>query len=53
MSSLSKTIAIAAFGATLLGAAPIVVSAQNASGGMVTDTPVSYTHLTLPTKRIV
>ncbi len=38
MSSLSKTIAIAAFGATLLGAAPIVVSAQNASGGMVTDT---------------
>ena len=38
MSSLSKTIAIATLGATLLGAAPVVASAQNASGGMVTDT---------------
>ena len=35
------------------GVFPYLVSPIDAQGRILTDVPVSYTHLTLPTKRIV
>ena len=37
----------------ILSLRPVITSVQNASGEMVQSFSVSYTHLTLPTKRIV
>ena len=41
-----------AFGIALMTALPLAVNGQSQDGGPSLE-PVSYTHLTLPTKRIV